>query len=401
MTGRFEIVGGVYRERCIHPLWDNVFGSAGRAVPCVSAQIPSGVRLHAYIAPSIEPEARQLVAESAVELVPAPADDEIAFDYLHPLAIPRITPSLGSIRRRPPIRVQGEVVLRYGMLEGDAVVDSQIAVYDPQSAFGADPFSANGSRAGRLAVVMNRSEARSMTGLSDPAAAASYLIGSGEAEVVVIKEGARGASVTTRSGSHRVPAYRSARVWKIGSGDVFSASFAALWAGSEADPVEAADLASRATAAYCETRSLPPPAPNALAARETDRVRPGSGMVYLAAPFFDLAQRWLVEEARDTLRSLGAAVFSPVHEIGPGPGSLVAPQDLAGLDASQGVLAILNGMDAGTLFEVGYAVGKGIPVVAFAQNVRPEDLKMIEGTGCDVVDDFATAIYRTVWQLPS
>lgn len=249
MTGRFEIVGGVYRERCIHPLWDNVFGSAGRAVPCVSAQIPSGVRLHAYIAPSIEPEARQLVAESAVELVPAPADDEIAFDYLHPLAIPRITPSLGSIRRRPPIRVQGEVVLRYGMLEGDAVVDTQIAVYDPQSAFGADPFSANGSRAGRLAVVMNRSEARSMTGLSDPAAAASYLIGSGEAEVVVIKEGARGASVTTRSGSHRVPAYRSARVWKIGSGDVFSASFAALWAGSEADPVEAADLASRATAA--------------------------------------------------------------------------------------------------------------------------------------------------------
>jgi nucleoside 2-deoxyribosyltransferase len=92
-------------------------------------------------------------------------------------------------------------------------------------------------------------------------------------------------------------------------------------------------------------------------------------------------------------------VFSPLHEIGEGPGEVVAPQDLAGLDECQVVLAILNGSDAGTLFEVGYAVAKGIPVVALAQNMRPEDIKMPQGTGCTIVGDLATAIYQAIWAL--
>jgi nucleoside 2-deoxyribosyltransferase len=64
------------------------------------------------------------------------------------------------------------------------------------------------------------------------------------------------------------------------------------------------------------------------------------------------------------------------------------------------VFAILNGLDAGTIFEVGYAVKKGIPVVCLAQNVGAENLKMVEGTSCEVVDDFVSALYRTVWRLP-
>jgi len=64
------------------------------------------------------------------------------------------------------------------------------------------------------------------------------------------------------------------------------------------------------------------------------------------------------------------------------------------------VFAILNGLDTGTVFEVGYAVRKGIPVVALAQNVKDEDLKMLTGTGCTVLDDFASALYQAVWRLP-
>jgi len=60
----------------------------------------------------------------------------------------------------------------------------------------------------------------------------------------------------------------------------------------------------------------------------------------------------------------------------------------------------LNGGDAGTIFEIGYAVAKEKPVVALAQNVRPEDLKMSEGSGCVIADDFVTAIYQSVWALP-
>jgi hypothetical protein len=46
-------------------------------------------------------------------------------------------------------------------------------------------------------------------------------------------------------------------------------------------------------------------------------------------------------------------------------------------------------------------VKKGIPVVGLAQNVRPEDLKMMEGTGCEIHSDFASAIYRAIWALPA
>ena len=35
---------------------------------------------------------------------------------------------------------------------------------------------------------------------------------------------------------------------------------------------------------------------------------------------------------------------------------------------------------------------RGLPVIALAQNVREEDLKMIAGSGCKVFDDFPTAI---------
>lgn len=58
-------------------------------------------------------------------------------------------------------------------------------------------------------------------------------------------------------------------------------------------------------------------------------------------------------------------------------------------------------MDPGTVFEVGYAVKLGIPVVGLAQNVRPEDLKMMEGTGCAIHSDFASAVYRAIWSLPA
>mgnify|MGYP000844805930 CR=1 FL=1 len=401
MTARFLIVGGIYQERCIQPLWNAVFGSAGRAVYCVAPLVKSEIELHAYVADGIKDEANHLAADCGVRLVPSSAEQAIGFDYLHPLSIPIIRPAVARIARLPAIHVSGDVVLRYGMLEGDAVVEAKIAVYDPQSAFGAPRFSANGSRADRLAIVMNRMEAQSMTGLADPEAAARSLIESGEAQVVIVKQGGKGALIATPEGIDRIPYYRTERVWKLGSGDVFSATFAALWGANSVPPRDAADLASRATAAYCGNRALPPPAIDELRAMRNEPVEPGSGLIYLAGPFFDIGQRWLIEEARGLLLSLGARVFSPIHEVGPGPASVVAPEDIAGLEQADAVLAIANGLDPGTIFEIGYAVKLGIPIVVLAQTVKDEDLKMIAGNGCEITDDFASALYRVVGRLPT
>jgi nucleoside 2-deoxyribosyltransferase len=95
---------------------------------------------------------------------------------------------------------------------------------------------------------------------------------------------------------------------------------------------------------------------------------------------------------------LGLDVFSPVHEIGPGPAEVIAPADLAGLDDSDVVFAILDGLDSGTVFEVGYARAKEKPVYALAQTVSEEDLKMMVGSGCRVCDDFVTALHHLAWR---
>jgi nucleoside 2-deoxyribosyltransferase len=129
-------------------------------------------------------------------------------------------------------------------------------------------------------------------------------------------------------------------------------------------------------------------------------VTPGSGRVYIAAPFFNLAELWMVEEIRKRLLDMGVAVFSPLHDVGRGSASEVARLDLEGLDACDAVLAVLNGGDAGTIFEIGYAIARSKPVIALAQNVRPEDLKMPEGTGCYIAEEFVTALYHAVWSLP-
>jgi hypothetical protein len=281
------------------------------------------------------------------------------------------------------------------MLEADAIVEADIAVYDPQSAFAPTPFRANGSRAKRLAVVLNAFEAVTLSGNPNLDDAARQILAAEDAEVVVVKRGSRGALVVTGNNTESVPAYRSDSVWAIGSGDIFAAAFTFFW-GHEGKPArESADLASRAVSVYSESRSMPLLDADALSDRVPLTWKPGR--VYLAGPFFNLAQRWLIEEARDALRSQGLAVFSPLHDVGRGSAEQVAPADLEGLCNCDRVLALVDGADVGTIFELGYARAREIPIVAFAQAMPIEDLKMISGSGAHIVGDFATAIFHTAW----
>lgn len=45
------------------------------------------------------------------------------------------------------------------------------------------------------------------------------------------------------------------------------------------------------------------------------------------------------------------------------------------------------------VFEIGFARAIGKSVYVFSQNVAEEDLKMVVGTGCNVFNDFVTAIF--------
>jgi len=327
----------------------------------------------------------------------------LRFVYDHGLSVPLIFPALHTVQQSLPIKVSAESALRFGVLEGDVVVDARTAVYDPQSAYNPQPFRKNGSKADRLAIVCNRREAFLLTGESELLAAAKRLLATDAADVVVVKCGSSGALVVEPSGEHQVPAFRTDRVWPLGSGDVFAAAFFYHWGHKNRPPADAALRASKATAYYCDTTTLPLPtddeeyeAYEALSLRSlTTSGR--TPRVYLAGPFFNMAQRWLVNESRMALSDQGLDVFSPFHDVGFGVAEEVVPADIAALDQCDLVFALLDQLDSGTLFEIGHARAKGTPVIGFCQNTPNEALKMLIGTGCEILDDFVSAIYRAAW----
>jgi hypothetical protein len=240
--------------------------------------------------------------------------------------------------------------------------------------------------------VANAREIAALSGTDDKVAGARDILDRWNAEVVVVKSGLDGATIVTRDRSMSVPAFRTRSSFTIGSGDVFAAAFTAFWAIEKQDPQTAARNASLAVADYVEDRNLPIRPSTVLALSSRAPLKPDRDRVYLAGPFFTMAQRWLIDEGRRCLAEVGMKVFSPFHEIGPGPAEEVGPADIAALRECDAVFAVLDGLDSGTVFEVGYARAIGKPVVGFSQNVSEEDLKMIEGSGCTVLGDFVTAV---------
>jgi len=398
-----HVVGGVYREYCVHPRWYDVFGSAGRAALAI-ATAGSPVVLHSYTTDAT----LGVLNEKAVwldsfSLAPTSIESEVSFKYLHDMAVPQIVGIPPT--HHEPIRVTEERVLRFGMLEGDAVVHATWAVYDPQNAHGPAPFGTNGSTARHLALVLNSWEAMQLAGMTDasPETIAPVLAAQEKAEVVVIKMGPRGAFVWTADGTAQVPAYRTKRVWKIGSGDCFVAHFANAWMHDGLSPAEAAEVASRATAYYCETQGLPTKdnlASYAVSPVElsADCLAGVQRQIYLAGPFFDLMQIWMVEQAQANLQELGLKVFSPYHDVGLGSADDVVANDLEAIVRSDVVFAITDGLDAGTVYEIGYARALGKPVVVYSERQHPESLKMMEGSDCVMCTDYTTALYSTLWE---
>ena len=391
------VAGGFYREFCARPRWEKLFGSGGRAVSAIATLSP-GSKFHTYAHANWVGALGYSAATLGYEAVATPIEEAITFDYLHPMAKPSLFPP----RRNSydPLEVTGDVVLRFGFVEGDAVVHARRAIYDPQTGDKPKPFFENGSTCGELAVVLNGAEAiRASDRELDEAGPA--LLSEWGAAVVVIKIGTQGALVFKPGENvHRIPAFKSESVFKVGSGDVFSAIFAHCW-GERSMPAEEAALhASAAVAEYVETRALPFSELPAIDARPSYFRDAAQPVVYLAGPFFDLSQRWLIEESLTLLESLGAEVFSPLHNVGFAENvGDVARQDLEGLAGADVVLALADSRDPGTVFEVGYAraLDPPKPVVLLAERFLNQDYTMFVGTGCFVTDDFTTALYRSIW----
>lgn len=402
------VVGGAYGEECSFPPRQIYRGSGGRAAAILTT-LGAEVTFSTVIGPQFDHEFRTIAKNVGYTLDAQLGVEEIWFRYRYPLGHPSIYPVSPKLAHydRPTI---AEAVLAFGMIEGRPKVHAQRAVYDPQDGSRSQSFGANGSTANELALVVSYSEGFALTAEKDPHRMADKLLSEPTVKAVVIKCGPQGALVKTHQAQGWIRAFPTKRVYKIGSGDVFSAAFAFAWLVKNVDALAAAWFASRVASAYVETAQDHFTA-NEIAAFEKEAadafVKYGntgprdipSTQIYLAGPFFTTAQQWIIDEVRGALMDMGFKVFSPAHDVGFGPAHEVAPTDLFALEQSGLVLALLDGLDPGTIFEVGYARAKDIPVVAVAELVDANAMTMVLGSGCEVTNDLTTGIYSACWQL--
>ncbi|MGO9199168.1 MAG: nucleoside 2-deoxyribosyltransferase [Limisphaerales bacterium] len=402
------VAGGWYEELCAEPHWYEYYGPGGRAAVALAGR-KAAIRLLTYC-PAAEKEKLEYLAKAfgfAVETF-GEASPLIRFQYLHWLRPPQISPASAGDPRLPPIRADdAESAIRYGFYEGDAILKSRRAVYDPQSApERVQAFTDNGSTAEQLSVVCNFAEGSKLTGETSPQNILDSLLNAPNIVAVALKGAWEGVFAATKTARELIPPTPTVNVHKIGSGDLFTAEFAYGWMALGLDPIAAARRASLQVAHYTNSASLPVPESATITPAPAPRTAPHNDPqkkydLYVAGPFFNYSQLSVVEEMAALFTDAGLRVFSPYHDVGLNLGASHAPkiakQDIDGLRASRILVACLEGYDPGTVFEVGYARAIGIPVLLYAPNLSELNSTMFLGTSCQVARDLTTAVYRAVW----
>lgn len=96
---------------------------------------------------------------------------------------------------------------------------------------------------------------------------------------------------------------------------------------------------------------------------------------YFASPFFNPEQVEREERLKAKLRSLGYKVYSPKEEVFlDSTASLnkrekVFHANCKAIKRARAVFAITDGKDMGTIWEAGYAYGKKVPIIYFAETL--------------------------------
>ncbi len=179
-----------------------------------------------------------------------------------------------------------------------------------------------------------------------------------------------------------IPAYRSDRVFKIGTGDVFSSVFAMEWAERKQPAFLAAERASLSVAAYCGSGILPLTV-DAQMPREPVTLNE-TPVVLLDGAVNTTGRRFVMEEARSSLLEQGAHVACPALE-GPSP---IGPTPI------MSALVIGDGLLGDLQSRLQSLESAGIPVVLLDE---PSATGIpSQGKRC-VTDDFTSAIYFALW----
>ena len=390
-----KIVGGAYRETCNEPRRDEFYGSGLRAAIAISRAMTC-LEVITIASPEEQGLIQTLADAFSFTVSSGQRPHPVRFTYPTPLNAPTLSP---KDLPRSKLAASDDTVLAFGMVDAVWSVTGTSVIIDPQGLVSLD--SCADWTGKRTVLVANRSEVMAIGNVTGPAqSAAGAILEQYEFDAVVVKCGALGALVVEPEGVSNIGVFPAPTNYPIGSGDVFSSVFAYCWGELQCPATESARRASLATAVWVSRGSLQVLEPSGKVVNPElleEKTVSRAPTIYLAGPFFSVAQRWLVDTFREALSDLGAEVISPFHDVGFGPPHEVADADLEHLSAAHGVLAILDDLDPGTLFEVGYAKARGIPVVGFTSHFVDADLTMVVGTGVPVYQDLATAAYQAIW----
>jgi hypothetical protein len=381
------IAGGTYGERCHYPQWDQIYGSGLRSAIALADVSPRNT-LCSYVPKEWFADVEATLSSLGLKGCLKRTETPITFSYLH--TFDRM--EIAAIELTEPLlEVEGEAVLSFGMIEGDAKVSGSRVVFDRQSSPGT--FQANGSHADSLVQIATHAELLDLASVARGAALNSMKPMDRLREGVIAlteqtpllkftlaKDGLGGLILFQGDEAITIPSYAAESYFRIGAGDVIAAAFAHAWGELKMAPDAAADYAARCSAYFVEGPRLPLPSPKDLRGRMATTARKESLRI-LGIGDFELQA--LLRTTESWLEHLGkAAVYRTLDPDDPKPPDDVSDLVLVGSRITRSQLDSI-------------AAAAVHPAVVFWPGGAMRLAKELF-PGAVIANDYATALYHAM-----
>ncbi|CAM3689955.1 PfkB family carbohydrate kinase [Sphingobacterium prati] len=393
------VVGGTYREINYDNVSHEIFGSGFRSSKFL---LENNCKVK-YV--TFGNEETLLYLEENKKAYPAldfkflTSPELITFKYSFALDNPMIFPSLPNIVKSEHIMISDDNIICFGLLEGEVNIKGIKVIYDPQTAVKPKKFSAFGE-AEKLIYIVNKSEAESISGSKDIKDIKTFFFKEEKAYALIIKNGPHGAKLYYDQYEFDIPSYITSNVHKIGSGDIFTGSFGYYWLEKDLPLEKCALYASLSTAYFCDIQAyIDTSSIENKQYKEHVFSDLSEKQVYLAAPFFSLAELILIDKIRTAFLDFGVKVFSPFHDIGFGDDESIARKDIEGLMKSDIIFCVFDNLDSGTLIESGFALAHDKKIIGYQRTCEKNHLLMLKPADIKLYDNLTSAIYNTIWSL--
>ncbi|WP_294349421.1 PfkB family carbohydrate kinase [uncultured Sphingobacterium sp.] len=393
------VVGGTYREINYDSISHEIFGSGFRASKFL---LENNCDVN-YVTYGNEDTISYLKENKKVyprlNFRCFTSSELITFKYSFSLDNPTIFPNLFNIVKSESINVNEDNIVCFGILEAEFKIKGKKVVYDPQTGIQPRKFSAFG-KTEELVYIVNKSEAESISGSKNINDIKAFFFEQEKACAIIIKNGPHGAKLYYEQYEFDIPSYITNNVHKIGSGDIFTGSFAYYWLEKNLPLEKCALYASLSTAYFCDIQAY---VDTSLIENKPYKEHTFSDLsgkqVYLAAPFFSLAELILIDKIRTAFIDFGVKVFSPFHDIGFGDDESIARKDIKGLMKSDIIFCVFDNLDSGTLIESGFALAHDKKIIGYQRTCQNNHLLMLKPADIKLYDNLTSAIYNTIWSL--